>query len=281
MFKWLNLALTAALLALIFISRQWPDNNLHLIACDVGQGDGILLIYKDKQLLVDAGPNDSIVACLGRHMPFWDKTLEAVVISHPQTDHMTGLIAVLDSYRVKQLFMADLVNDIADFWALKESVLEKNVPVTELLAGDQLRFGPLDLKVLWPFEKGDNRVLGAKDPIDPNIFSNVMLGRFGKSKFLLTGDISAAIEKQLVFDGLSGVEVLKVAHHGSKYSTSEDFLKAVRPKVALISAGRKNRFGHPTLEVLERLGAVGARVFRTDELGDVELISNGVSWWQN
>ena len=276
MFKWLNLALAGVLLALIFVWRQWPDNNLHLIACDVGQGDGILLIYKDKQLLVDAGPNDSIVACLGRHMPFWDKTLEAVVITHPQTDHMTGLVAVLDSYRVKQLFMADLVNDIADFWALKQAVIDSKVPVSELLAGDRLSFAPVEMTVLWPRQKG-----GGQTVKDPNVFSNVMLGSFGQSRFLLTGDIDMAIEKQLLSEGLSAVEVLKVAHHGSKYSTSEDFLKAVRPKVALISAGAKNRFGHPTLEVLERLGAVGARVFRTDELGDVELISNGVSWWQN
>ena len=123
--------------------------------------------------------------------------------------------------------------------------------------------------------------MGAKDPTDPNVFSNVMLGSFGQSKFLLTGDIDVAIEGELVNAGLAAADVLKVAHHGSKYSSSENFLKAVSPKLAIVSAGRKNRFGHPTPETLERLKTVGARVFRTDELGDVELISNGVSWWQN
>ena len=290
MWRLINLTLAGLLLALIFVWREFPDDNLHLIACDVGQGDGLLLIYKDQQILVDAGPDDSILSCLGENMPFWDREIEAAVITHPQTDHMTGMVAVFNSYEVKQLMVVNFVNDIDQFWVLKELVLKKNTPVKELLAGDVLKIGLVELTVLWPKVPGGNKlawketntdrnvILGAQTVADPNIFSTVLLGRFGKSKFLLTGDIDTAIEKQLVSDGVGEVDVLKVAHHGSKYSTSETFLTVVKPKVGIISVGEKNRFGHPTTEVLQRLAAVGAKIFRTDELGDIKLSSNGEAW---
>ena len=96
MWRLINLTLAGLLLALIFVWREFPDDNLHLIACDVGQGDGLLLIYKDQQILVDAGPDDSILSCLGENMPFWDREIEAALITHPQTDHMTGMVAVFN-----------------------------------------------------------------------------------------------------------------------------------------------------------------------------------------
>ena len=189
--------------------------------------------------------------------------------------------------------VVNFVNDIDQFWVLKELVLKKNTPVKELLAGDVLKIGLVELTVLWPKVPGGNKlawketntdrnvILGAQTVADPNIFSTVLLGRFGKSKFLLTGDIDTAIEKQLVSDGVGEVDVLKVAHHGSKYSSSVSFLEKVKPKLGIISVGVKNRFGHPTPEVLTRLDNLGTTVFRTDEMGNIELTTNGVSWWKN
>jgi competence protein ComEC len=293
-FNWLqglNLALFGALLGLFFVLRQWPDNQLHLITCDIGQGDGILVVFQDRQIVIDGGPDDSILDCLSQHMPFWDKTIDALVMTHPQADHMTGFIEVVNRYQVGVLFAPFIANDIDQFWILQEAILAQNIPVKELLAGDKFRLGEVMFTVLWPQDSGGNqlawvsvesneKVLGAQSVADPNLFSTVLLGEFGRSRFLLTGDIDQKIESELISAGLGQVEVLKVAHHGSKYSSSANFLQAVKPKLALVSVG-KNRFGHPTAEAIERLKNAGAKVLRSDELGSIELISNGTSWWQN
>lgn len=249
------------------------------------------MVFQDRQIVIDGGPDDSILDCLSQHMPFWDKTIDALVMTHPQADHMTGFIEVVNRYQVGVLFAPFIANDIDQFWILQEAILAQNIPVKELLAGDKFRLGEVMFTVLWPQDSGGNqlawvsvesneKVLGAQSVADPNLFSTVLLGEFGRSRFLLTGDIDQKIESELISAGLGQVEVLKVAHHGSKYSSSANFLQAVKPKLALVSVG-KNRFGHPTAEAIERLKNAGAKVLRSDELGSIELISNGTSWWQN
>lgn len=257
---------------------QWPDNRLHLFFCQVGQGDALLIQHRSQQILVDGGPDNSVLSCLGKAMPFWDRKIELVVLTHPEADHMTGVIEVVKRYQVVKLMQTKAKRTTPEFTALTAEILNRQVKVQELLAGDKIKLKQMNLDILWPdesvadldkltWEKGFNQ------------WSTVILGQYGNFKFLLTGDITEKEEvSMLSLNRLRSVQVLKVAHHGSKFSSSEEFLGTVRPKLAVISVG-KNSFGHPTPEVLDRLNSVGARVGRTDLSGSIEVVSDGESWW--
>ncbi len=238
-------------LLLAWVIGQAPDGKLHLVFCDVGQGDAGLIIKGDFQVLIDTGPkNGGVVACLSAQMPFWDRQIEVFVNSHPQADHIGALAEVEKRYQIGKKLLAGV-------------------------AGDRIRYGDLSFDVLWPAASG--RVLGAST--DPNQLSVVVEVDYGKFKALFTGDLGATEERLLADSGrLTVIDVLKVAHHGSKYSSAAEFLSAVAPKLALISVG-KNNYGHPTAEALERLGAVGARIWRTDRQGELEIVTDGKSYF--
>jgi len=279
-----------ALLAFLpfFVLFYWPSNKLQLIACDVGQGDALLLTQGFNQLLIDGGPDGRVLDCLADNLPFWDKEIELVVNTHPDKDHLAGLVDVIERYSVKYLVSNSLKVETNLFAQFQQLVLEKDIPLYSPQKGDKLKIGQLELTVLWPQEKiGDSRiwdkkfvvqekdifslkgveegeVLGKKRQ-DTNDYSIVFHLQFGQFDALLTGDITSQVEKEIIKNNkFKGIEVLKVAHHGSKYSTSEEFLQAVKPEIAIISVG-KNPWGHPTAEVLERLKEIGAQVWRTDK----------------
>ena len=275
MVKKLNLLLLTLIGLVLLAWVQWPKSQLKLVFCSVGQGDATLIIRKDRQVLIDGGPNNRVLDCLGRHLPFWDRQLELVIASHAEADHITGLIEVVRRYEVKQFLAVNEVNDTAEWQALNQAINEKQVKIRELIAGDSVVIGPIKLQWLWP-EKPGRGVLGVKTSL--NQVSQVISGRFGEFDWLMTGDIDTKIERQLVTSGtLPEVEVLKVAHHGSKYSTGAEFLNAVSPELAVIEVG-KNSFGHPTEETLDRLSRARAQIKRTDEAGDVVVISDGRGW---
>ncbi len=259
----------------MFTWSQWPKNELKLVFCSVGQGDAILMIYRDQQILVDGGPNNRVLDCLGRHLPFWDRELEVVIASHAEADHITGLIEVVKRYRIGRFLIGSQVNDTNEWRALDKTLEQQKISVKELFAGDAVALGPVRLNWLWP-APGNKKVLGVNTSL--NQFSQVIQASFGEFDWLLVGDIDTKIERELVAGSqLKDVEVLKVAHHGSKYSSSQTFLKAVRPELAVIEVG-KNSFGHPTQETLGRLKQVKAEIKRTDQDGDVVIISDGRSW---
>jgi len=277
-----------------------PDNRLYLVFCDVGQGDATLISYKNTQVLIDGGPDNKVLECLAGNMPFWDREIEMVVLSHPQADHFTGLIDVIQRYSIKQFVVNSIVNDSESFWEFYQAVLAEKAPVYSPKTGEKIRLGPMEFLVLWPKERlGDRRVwqqeihlrdgrmdssevgkiLGAATYSgELNETSIVLQLSFGNFDALLTGDIGFDIEKQIEFGTGRQMEVLKVAHHGSKYSTGEEFLEKIKPTLAVISVG-KNRFGHPTKEVIERLKAEAIKILRTDEEGEIEVVSDGKAWW--
>jgi len=272
---------------IIGLASQWPDGKFHVIACDVGQGDGILLTQAFTQVLVDGGPNSRVVDCLSDNIPFWDRKVEVVIATHPDKDHITGLADVIENYNVASFVSINHANQTAEFEELKEVILQREIPVHIAKAGDKVAAGKINLNILWPDEdkseqlvwarEKSGQVLGEKsgDDASSNDFSVVAKASFGKFDVLLTGDISKSIEEKLVerFD-LSGIEILKVSHHGSKYSTSKELLEEVRPKIALIGVG-KNRWGHPDGEVIGSLKEIGAKILRTDTMGEVEVVSDG------
>ena len=261
-----------------FVWRTLPDGRLHVVFLDVGQGDAIFIqTPSGRQVLVDGGPSETVLLSqLGRQMPFWDRTLDVVVLTHPDSDHVTGLVGVLERYQVDMVIFRDLelASEVYEYWLQlleTEGAMiyqgEAGLHVTLDEGADASR--PLEMVVLHP---GVELLESANDN------SVVTRLTYGEVSVLLTGDIEAEVERQLVAEGATlESTVLKAAHHGSCSSTTQEFLEAVDPEVVVISVGAENDFGHPCAEVLELLGALP--VYRTDEQGVVEIITDGAQVW--
>jgi competence protein ComEC len=206
-------------------------------------------------------------------MPFWDRSLDLVVNTHPEADHLTGLPEVLERYRVDQIILPDVENDTALYAAWQAALADEGAALVPAQAGARLELGDgAWAEVLHP------GAVPAGDRLnDHSVVLRVGLGRIS---FLLPGDIEAEVERKLTYNGSAlGAVVLKVPHHGSKTSSCESFLAAVDPQVAVVSVGADNRFGHPASEVLSRYAEHSIPVLRTDELGTVEFITDGQRLW--
>jgi len=264
---------TIILLVLVFFAwRSLPDGRLHVVFLDVGQGDAIFIqTPSGKQVLVDGGPSETqLLSQLGRHMPFWDRTLDVVILTHPDSDHITGLTPVLERYQVGTVIYREMgcESEVYEYWL--QLLAAEDAMVYQGEAGLRLALDEgLEMTVLHP---GTELLESANDN------SVVTRLAYGQVSVLLPGDIEAEVEQQLAAGGAGlASTVLKAAHHGSCSSTTQAFLDAVEPEVVVISVGAENRFGHPCAEVLERLD--GLPVYRTDEQGAVELISDGARVW--
>jgi competence protein ComEC len=268
---------TLILLVLAFFAwRGLPDGRLHVVFLDVGQGDAIFVqTPSGKQVLIDGGPSETVLLSqLGRQMPFWDRTLDVVMLTHPDSDHITGLVGVLERYRVDTVIFRSMERDdeVYDHWLELLAVEDAAIYQGEAGLGLTLDQG-LEMTVLHP---GAELLTGtAADSNNNSIVTRLV---YGQVSVLLTGDIEAVVEQQLVRDrAMLASTVLKAAHHGSCTSTTEAFLEAVDPEVVVISVGAENRFELPCDDVLERLEEL--LVFRTDEDGVVEVISDGGRVW--
>lgn len=276
-----------------FAVLAYPEPKLHLIACDVGQGDALLAIYGTTQILVDGGPNNRVLECLSRYVPFWDRDIEVVILTHPQVDHFNGLIEVFKRYDV-QVFLATPVDSSTQaYQVLKKVVGGSGAKVVNPTTGMVVRFGLLYLDILHPSEQFvlsnaegsvSKSVLGAIDTKrDLNEYSVVVNLRLGEFDALLTGDIgpkvSNKIVEELVLSGSRRIEYIKIPHHGSKNGLTEELLEVSRPEVGVISAGKNNRYGHPHDEVIKLLSEREIKILRTDLDGDVEIITDGNRWW--
>jgi competence protein ComEC len=276
--------------AILFGLPFLPDDRLHLVFCNVGEGDAILAKYKDFQAVIDGGPSgDQLIGCLSENIPFWDRRLELMILTHPDNDHLNGLINVLERYDVSQIVVNSVTKDSSAFWEFHHQVLAEGAEIYSPQAGDQFKIGPVKFEVFWPQQKiGDSSlwenkadllaesVLGAVEIGDQaNETSIVLRLSYGQFDALLAGDIGFETENLIDFPE---VEVLKIPHHGSKYSTSDDLLEETSPETAIISVG-KNPWGHPTQEVIEKIDKLGIKLLRTDEQGEIEIISDGKNWW--
>jgi competence protein ComEC len=271
-------ALAAAILAWLAV-LQLPDGRLHVAFLDVGQGDAILITTpRGQQILVDGGPSPAaLTSALGREMPFWDRSIDRLVMTHPDADHITGLVEVLDRFRVDGWLDNGQTDDSALYAECQTLLAEKAVPRHTIRAGDRLDLGQrLVLEVLHP-----PAVLMPAPGASANDNSLVLRLVWDQASFLLTGDVEAAGEQLLLGSGQKlEADVLKVAHHGSGGSSTDRFLAAATPRFAVISVGADNDFGHPAPDVLDRLAQLGdVRVLRTDESGTVEFVTDGQRLW--
>lgn len=250
-------------------SRQ----DLMVTFFDIGQGDAIFIeVPGGNQVLIDGGPDDAILAKLGRTLPFWDRTIDLLVLTHPHADHLDGLIEVLKRYDADIVLETGVNHSIPEYEEWRQLLKEKDVKVVVAKSGQRIRLSDSTyLDILTPFESFEGS--SPKDIHDAMVVSKLV---HGLTTALLMGDAEKSLEYQLLFAGanLRG-DILKVGHHGSKTSSSEDFLKIVSPRFAVISVGRKNRYGHPNQEVTDRFNSLGIKIFRTDENGDVKFWSNG------
>ena len=256
-----------------FIST-FPDGKLHIFFCNVGQGDAAYIRFPDgRDMLIDGGPNDSVLACLGRHMPFWDREINIVVNSHPQNDHVKGLISVLNRYTVDDVVRSDLTSSSDVYAQFIDVIKTHHVPVRLVSAGEHITVGPTSLSVIWPSE---SHVLGVTTDANLNDGCVVLWLHYGSFDALFPGDADAHVEPYYVGGPLADgrVEVLKVPHHGSRTGMTQAFVDWLKPAVSIISVG-KNSYGHPSKEAIDMLQNIGSKILRTDQKGDIEITSDG------
>ncbi len=287
------------LVILVSSISSLPDGSLHIFYCDVGQGDAAYIQFPDgRDMLVDGGPDNKVIDCLSRHMPFWDRHIDMLAMTHPQKDHMQGLITVLERYSVDYFIRSDIENTTDGFAKLQRTISDKKINVKFIVQGEQIAVDKAELSFLWPSEaqiakgrsaqelsdmqdaKDKKDVLGVSAGVgDLNDYSLVFTLRYGTFDAIFTGDADDRVEKNYVGIplGVDEIEVLKVPHHGSRTGMTREFVDWVRPMVAIISVG-KNNYGHPSEEAMGLLRSIGSIIHRTDKEGDIEVVSDGTSW---
>jgi competence protein ComEC len=277
--KWLIAPLGLAAVLVTYTAATLPDNDLQVSFLDVGEGDAIFIQQGSCQVLVDGGPSPRAVTQeLGRRMPFWDRTIDLLVLTHPHQDHLAGLVEVTRRYKVGQVLYPDIGYTSPMYEEWRRLLAEKGVKSLAAGAGQRIDLGDgVSLKVLNP---PGGLLAGTESDIDNN--SVVLCLNDGAVSFILTGDIMREAEWELVRERAEiGGTVIKVAHHGSDTSTTPEFLAVAGPRAAVISCGAGNRFGHPDESVVSRLESrVGVgNVFRTDISGTIDFHTDGVKLW--
>jgi competence protein ComEC len=291
--KWLGragatvLVASAVVIATFPFRPQWHRGKMELTVLDVGQGDSLFLVSPGgKTLLIDGGgafagfpgkperngidPGEEAVSPYLWSRGF--KRIDFIAITHGHQDHVGGLTAVLENFHVGTMWIGREISGSAQE-RLEDLARQRGVKIVHEVRGERMEWDGAAGEVLWP-----ESVIG--DPAVPakNNDSIVMRWGLGEHAFMLPGDAEKQVERQLLteipIDNLRA-DVLKVGHHGSKNSTTEEFLEAVHPRVAVISAGENNPYGHPSPELLERLEHAGVRILRTDRDGAVHILTDG------
>jgi competence protein ComEC len=251
----------------------WLESRDGLLVAflDVGQGDAIFIEASNgNQILVDAGPNKKVLSELSKIMPFYDRSIDMIIESHPDSDHIGGMIDVLRRYKIGAVMETGVDSDTAVYKTLENLIREKEIKKIMERRGMRINLDKgAYIDILFP-----DRGVEGWDTNDASIIVRVI---YGNNSFLLTGDAPQKIENYLI--SLDGEKlksnVLKLGHHGSKTSTSELFLGYVDPEYAIISAGKDNKYGHPHQEVIDELNQFKIPFLRTDEKGTIRIRSDG------
>lgn len=265
----LILSVISAIEGGIFYYRE-KKNELNVWILDIGQGDSALIQKGEIQVLIDGGPDKAVIDKLGKYMPFYDRTIELVVLTHPHDDHYGGLIDVFDLFKVEQYLYAEVRSESTNLDMFKHKVGDENSKQMSAAGNQSFKIGDYFLDVLYPYD-GETFQDVSKD--DLNNASVIMRLSNIKRSILFVGDAESKEESNLLKNNVYvKSDFLKVGHHGSKTSSTEGFLKAVLPSQGAISCGKKNKFKHPSKETLEMLDKFKVEVFRTDEEGDIKVI---------
>ncbi|MFA6274391.1 MAG: ComEC/Rec2 family competence protein [Candidatus Paceibacterota bacterium] len=274
--KYLLLILVLILLVGNFFIYKTIWENSHrqftFAVLDVGQGDAIFIESPTgTQLLIDSGPPRKILGALQKVMSPFDRSIDAIIITHPDADHIGGFTDVLKNYKVGRVFDPGIISDSKTYQNLENEIQNQKIP--NLLARKGMKLdlgGGAILEILFPDQDVSNW--------ETNEGSVVAKLIYGNNSFLLTGDSPTKIERKIIAENSAEVlksDILKLGHHGSRTSSSFEFLQAVSPRYALISVGLDNRYNHPHQEVLDLLNKFGIKIFRTDLQGTILLKSDG------
>lgn len=277
------------LLVGIFVYQNitYNDKKLHVVFCDVGQGDAIFVrTPQGSDILIDGGPDDSVLNCLGKHMPFWDRTLELVILTHPHADHFMGFFSVLKNYKIKSFATEELMNTTTGFASLMDKIKSQKIPIQFVLAGDKFILrNKVILEIVGPTKEFVEQTSPGGTIGESSEFASLeTLITYGKFSALLTGDSQVAELEQGVRvkrEGLSNLSVLQVPHHGSRFGLTQKILDVLNPELAVISVGKNNKYGHPTAFILDLLKSANIKTLRTDQNGEVEIVSDGRGWGVN
>jgi len=286
--KYIFVFLLLVLATIIIAFTQLPDGNLHVITCNVGLGDAILITYGNTQILTDGGPDKSVLGCLGKYLPFWDRDIELVISTHPDADHLTGLTDVIKNYHVGTILTNPIDPGTSVYEVLKKEVGGQGIPVINPVEGMGLGVGLIYLDILNPSEElyGRLTVKNAGDKMSnyqisgvTNLYSIAYRLSFKNFSGFFPGDAPTEISDRLsTLGGMGRVDYIKIPHHGSVNGMTENLLKVLVPKIAVISVG-KNMWNFPRPEILDMLVRSGVKIYRTDVAGDVELVTDGNSYW--
>ncbi len=255
-----------------FTSGQ-PKGELRVIFFDIGQGDSALIQTPRRQnILIDGGPDRSLIFKLDKYIPLTARKIDLMILTHPDPDHLYGFVEVLRHWQVGKVAYTGTDDNYPFYLEWLKLIKEKEIPTMIITRPQILKLGDeISLEFLWPIEN-----LKGKSFRDNNPTSIVNKLVFNKVKFLFTGDIDKGVESKLIELGADlKADVLKVGHHGSKYSSGLEFLKKVGAFYGVISVGKDNTFGHPSFRVLKNLEKAGYKILRTDEMGDIIFITNG------
>ena len=247
------------------------DDRTKIVFCDVGQGDAAYIRIKNKiNVLIDAGPDKSVLSCLGKYMPFWDKEIEFAFLSHPNDDHYNGYFFIADRYKIDNFITVNSsgLTVSKTYKKLLDKISNMNIPLLFKVTGDKIKVEDDQFIFYWP-------PIGFTSTND-NDYSQILLFQEDGFRVLFTGDASPFILDRLSHSvgaiqesPLHNINILKVPHHGSKNGLTKNFLDLADPILAVISVGKNNSYGHPSSKILDMLKAKNIKVKRTDEEGDI------------
>ena len=250
-----------------------PEGTLEVHYIDVGQGDATLIKCGSHAMLIDGGNNNKGTTVQLYLKKQGVESLDYVIGTHPDADHIGGLDVIVYKYNCDTVIMPDYEKDTKTYQELVDVIHDKNMKITYPVVAEQYALGEAKFTIIAP---NSNSYGG-----NANDYSVAILLEYGKNRFLFTGDAEEASEAEMLTNGIDiSADVYKVAHHGSRSASTQEFLNAVHPKYAVISCGEGNSYGHPHAEVLNRLRSMGVEVFRTDEQGSIIASSDGenITW---
>lgn len=270
------ITLLTAILA-SFVLLTFPDRYLHIWFLNVGQGDATLIkTPANHYFLIDGGPSGQVVNELGKVLPFWQRKIDAVLLTHPQADHMSGLIEVMKRFQVERILINPIKNDTAEWREFFQVIRDKQILIRHFWQSELLVDNEIIIQALWP--PVEKLGIPAADS-ELNSLSLVSLLKFGNFRALLLGDSELGLENPaLEFFPWQKVDLMKIPHHGSKNAVSRQSLSKLLPKLGIISAGKGNSYNLPNKETIEFLEKSNVRVLRTDQSGTIEVVSDGRGW---